>query len=290
MPHSFFVSDLHGSLLRYGHLLEKIREECPVAVFLGGDLLPHSMDLSWRADPGQKDFLVDFLIPKFQDLKTAMGSSYPRVFLILGNDDPRSNEDEILSGVDLGLWEYCHDRETRWDDFTVYGYSCIPPSPFMLKDWERYDVSRFVDPGCVSPEEGGRTSGPEGRELRYCTIESELENLTSGQDDPQKTILLSHCPPYDCRLDRAALDGQMVDHAPLDVHIGSIAIQRFIQTHQPLLTLHGHVHESRTLTGAWQEQFGRTHSFSAANDSEGLALIRFDPHNIDQATLEILGP
>jgi len=30
----------------------------------------------------------------------------------------------------------------------------VPPTPFLLKDWEKYDVSAYVDPGCVSPEEG----------------------------------------------------------------------------------------------------------------------------------------
>ncbi len=46
---------------------------------------------------------------------------------------------------------------------------------------------------------------------------------------------------------------RMVDHVPLDVHVGSIAIRRFIEARQPLAALHGHVHESARLTGAWRE-------------------------------------
>ena len=84
-----------------------------------------------------------------------------------------------------------------------------------------------------------------------------------------------HSPPYGSILDRAALDGQFVDHVPLDVHMGSIAIQRFIAERQPHVTLHGHVHESATLTGHWKQQFGRTWSFNAAHDGEALAPIRF---------------
>jgi len=41
--------------------------------------------------------------------------------------------------------------------------------------------------------------------------------------------MVLHSPPYDTGLDRAALDGRSVDHAPLDVHVGSIAIRRFIE-------------------------------------------------------------
>ena len=90
--------------------------------------------------------------------------------------------------------------------------------------------------------------------------------------------------------DLADLADKMVDHAPLDPHIGSIAIQRFIQERQPLLTLHGHVHESRRLTGRWREQSGRTTSFNAANDGPELALVRFDPADLMQASLELIPP
>ena len=75
---------------------------------------------------------------------------------------------------------------------------------------------------------------------------------------------------------------------PLDVHIGSIAIQRFIAARQPLLTLHGHVHESRRLTGKWRDRFGRTVSLSAATEGTELALVRFDPHDPESASLELV--
>ncbi len=290
MPNCFFVSDLHGSMHRYRCLVDCILKEQPAAVFLGGDLLPHPMNFAWRTDKNQSDFIIDFLIPKFSAIKSKLGAGYPKVFLILGNDDPRANEPALIQGQDMNLWEYIHGRKTTWEGFNVLGYSCIPPSPFMLKDWERYDVSMFVDPGCVSPEEGGRTAGPTGREIRYTTIALELEELTEGELDFSKTILMSHCPPHKCKLDRADLDGKMVDHVPLDVHIGSIAIQRFIKEKQPLLTLHGHVHESRTLTGSWMEKFGLTTSYSAANETPALALVRFDPQNPAEASLELIEP
>ena len=35
---------------------------------------------------------------------------------------------------------------------------------------------------------------------------------------------------------------KMIDYAPLDVHVGSIAVRRFIESRAPYLTLHGHVH------------------------------------------------
>ena len=131
----------------------------------------------------------------------------------------------------------------------------MPPTPFRLKDWERYDVSRFVDPGCIPPTEGVRTMDT-GEDIEYCTIMQDLQEL-AGDDDLENAIFLFHSPPYQTMLDRAALDGMMVDHVPLDLHVGSIAIRRFIEERQPLITLHGHIHESTRLTGSWREQIGR---------------------------------
>ncbi len=49
--------------------------------------------------------------------------------------------------------------------------------PFLNKDWEKYDVSRFVDVGCVSPEEGFRSIPISVNELRFFTIKRDLEKL-----------------------------------------------------------------------------------------------------------------
>jgi hypothetical protein len=171
--------------------------------------------------------------------------------------------------------------------FQVFGYSFVPPTPFLWKDWERYDVSRYVPPGCVSPEEGWRTVDADADEVRYGTIQEDLKAL-AGDADMAHTIFLLHTPPYETKLDRAALDGKMVDHVPLDLHVGSIAVQRFIQARQPLLTLHGHVHESPRIMGSWRDIIGRTHLFSGANDGPELALVRFDPGNLEEATRELI--
>jgi hypothetical protein len=163
----------------------------------------------------------------------------------------------------------------------------VPPSPFRHKDWERYDVSRFVDPGCVSPEEGVRSVPVPGEQARFATIARELEALAGGRD-LSRAILLTHSPPYDTGLDRAALDGKRVDHVPLDPHVGSIAIRRFIDARQPILTLHGHVHESARLTGVWKQRLGRSVCLSAAHDGPELALVRLELEDPEGATRELL--
>ncbi len=282
----FFVSDLHGAVDRYRKLFTLVSEERPGAVFLGGDLLPPYM-VEWQSDDaGGDDFIRDFLTAGFERMRDELGEDYPSVFLILGNDDARVEEAAVLDVAARGTWHYMHNRKGPLNGFQVYGYAHVPPSPFLLKDWERYDVSRFVDPGSVSPEEGRRSVPREQREIRHTTIKDDLERL-SGEDDLERAILLFHSPPYQTKLDRAGLDGRKVDHVPLDVHVGSIAIQRFIASRQPLVTLHGHVHDSPRLTGSWRDTTGRTHMFSAAHDGPELALVRFDPDELESATRDL---
>lgn len=283
----FFASDLHGQLERYTKLLAAIGRESPAAVFLGGDLLPSALRSLGSIEEAERDFLDDILIPRLIRLKKKMGGAYPRIFVILGNDDLRAEETSVIRAAERGIWEYVHNRQADLCGFPVYGYSYVPPTPFRLKDWERYDVSAYVDPGCIHPSEGAHSVPVSDRELKYATIKEDLE-LLAGDADLTRAIFLLHSPPYETALDRAALDGKSIDYVPLDPHVGSIAIRRFIENRQPLLTLHGHVHESATITGAWKDHIGRTFAFSAAHEGPELALVRFDPDDPEEATRELL--
>jgi Icc-related predicted phosphoesterase len=80
----------------------------------------------------------------------------------------------------------------------------------------------------------------------------------------------------------------MIEYVPLDVHVGSIAMKRFIEREQPLVTLHGHVHEASSITGQWQQKIGQTYAFSAAYDKEKLALVEFDTENLENARRRLI--
>ena len=57
-----------------------------------------------------------------------------------------------------------------------------------------------------------------------------------------------HSPPFGTRLD--LIQGRK--------HSGSQSITAFIERNQPLLTLHGHIHESPELSGAYSDRIGET--------------------------------
>ena len=285
MINCFFVSDLHGSIDRYQKLFTKIEEELPNIIFLGGDILPPVFYSPVNNE--YDDFFEDILLKGFLKLKRNLGSSYPKVFLILGNDDGTYLEDSIVRVEDLEVWKYIHNKKIELGEYNIYGYNYVPPTPFQLKDWEKYDVSRYVDPGCISPEEGKHSRKLEKNEIKYSTIQNDIEKLVQ-EKNLDKSIFLFHSPPYKTKLDRAALDGKKIDHVPLDVHVGSIAIKRFIQNQQPLLTLHGHIHESAEITGAWNDRIGKTYSFSAAHNGSELALVKFNLESLDKSERELL--
>lgn len=285
MPTCFFAADLHGKTDRYDKLLASIANERPDAVFLGGDLLPH---VSHSAAPeGWDDFISDYLVPVFRKTRNALGETYPDIFLILGNDDARREESDLLAAEAEGLCHYIHARKYLWEGFVIYGFAYVPPTPFLLKDWELYDVSRHVPPGSLSPEEGFRTVPVENNSIKWATIQEELARLAAN-DPLDRAIFLFHVPPCDTALDRAALDGRFVEGVPLDCHVGSVAVRRFIEERQPLLTLHGHVHEAARLSGEWKIHLGRTVCVNAAHDGPELALVRFDPACPAAATRELL--
>ena len=280
----FFVSDLHGRTDKYQKLFDVIALEEPGAVFIGGDFLPFGPSMQIYTS---HSFIHDYMIPEMEKLRLNMTDGFPPIFMIMGNDDERAEESGIREMEHLGLLEYIHDRMVSFGKFQIYGYAYVPPTPFYLKDWERYDISRYIDPGDISLEEGRYSIPVDEREQKHSTIKADLDRLAGG-DSMNQAVFLFHAPPYQTLLDRGNLDGMKVDGVPLDIHVGSIAIRNFIEKRQPLLTLHGHIHESARLSGSWKDQIGRTHMFSAAHDGNHLALISFDLDDPGNATRRLI--
>jgi len=275
----FFATDLHGKVERYQKLFKEVLKERPDAVFLSGDLLPIGLIPSKKSERFLKDFKSNLIHIK--------DKTETLIFLIFGNDDPRIYEEFFLQWDQEGIINYIHFRTIPFGDLYVTGYSYVPITPFLLKDWEKYDVSRYLCPGCLPPEDGSTTIPRPFDEQKGDTIQEDL-NILKGNSQPEKTIFLFHSPPCDTSLDIIDQKGKMIDHVPVDIHVGSIAITRFITKNNPYLTLHGHIHESPRLSDTWREKIGRTNVFSAAHDGRELALIKFDTDDLDNSSRELI--
>lgn len=84
-------------------------------------------------------------------------------------------------------------------------------------------------------------------ELPYmCDILNDLPK----PENPQQTVYVMHMPPAGLRL------GQLLYQ---DLDIGSVDICEFLKERQPMLSLHGHIHESPdTQKGRWINQIRST--------------------------------
>jgi uncharacterized protein len=88
------------------------------------------------------------------------------------------------------------------------------------------------------------------RELDEPALRERIETMYAQVSDPERLIAVLHPPPYGTELDQApAIDAEFrVQHTggqPQMTSVGSTAVRDFVIERQPLLGLHGHVHESR---------------------------------------------
>lgn len=141
-----------------------------------------------------------------------------RLFVMAGNDDPWYI-DEILSGS--RAIEFCDDRIVRVGPHEMISSSYANPTP-----WN-------------SP-----------RELEEDALYERLRKLAEQLEEPSRAIFNLHVPPYDSRLDTAPdlkpdLTPRYSSGQPVMKPVGSRAVRQLIEEVQPLLALHGHIHESK---------------------------------------------
>jgi uncharacterized protein len=270
----FFVSDLHGKMSRYEALFRLIKKEKPDFIFIGGDLLPHR---SFKASNAKSegDFFNEFLLRKLSQLRDELDCNYPEIFLIPGNDDLKTDLRSSMEGEKEGLWRNIHNQCVVIGKYRLYGYACVPPTPFRNKDWEKYDISKEIAPGSIALSKGFYSLPPD-HDTENDTIQHDIEKLVND-DDLEYGIFLFHSPPFDTSLDVAETRSGIYEH------VGSKAIRNFIAEKQPYLTMHGHIHESARISGEWKQTIGRTSIVSAAHDGPELALVKFELHNVHSA-------
>jgi Icc-related predicted phosphoesterase len=87
------------------------------------------------------------------------------------------------------------------------------------------------------------------REVSEDELGRMIEAMATGLRDAKNSIFNLHCPPYDSTLDQAPqLDETLRPTVTmgdlLKIPVGSTAVRAAIEKYQPLVGLHGHIHES----------------------------------------------
>jgi uncharacterized protein len=178
-----------------------------------------------------------------------------RLLLGLGNDD----FEELIPHLDHGPVAYAKDGTIDLGDFALVSLGWSNPTPWHTN-----------------------------RECSEDELKDKLADAINGAD-PATTIFNIHVPPYDCGLDLVprldeSLQIQLVGGQPDMVPVGSTAVAEAIAQHQPVLSLHGHVHQGRGST-----RIGRTvvvNPGSEYDDASLLgALIEVKPNKVKRCQL-----
>jgi len=122
------------------------------------------------------------------------------------------------------------------------------------------------------------------RDIAEEELSRKIEEMVSRVSNMANAIFCFHVPPYDTKVDQAPkLDenlrmilegGQVVMES-----VGSTAVRQAIEEYQPLLGLHGHIHESKG-----HERIGRTLCLNPGSEyGEGIlhcALVNIDEKSV----------
>jgi len=140
------------------------------------------------------------------------------VYVMPGNDDPWSCDAVLEAAAHV---QACDDRVVRVGPHEMISCGYSNPTPWRTP-----------------------------RELDEDGLYARIRALADQLDDPATAIFNLHVPPYDSGLDTANevnpdLTLRYVGGQPHPIPVGSHAVRQIIEEFQPLLALHGHIHESR---------------------------------------------
>lgn len=215
----------------------------------GGDMLPKQCDRHSE----QSFFINGFLDEYFEELKK-QDITY---LAMLGNDDLLA-ADEMFDNL-CDRFENVSNIAGR--KFSVNGYEFIGMNyildhPFGCKD-RVVTETHYIPQRQLSPVAGISNAVDYDRIYNWLEYSrTELPHMCDVlkklplPDDRQKAVYVMHMPPAGLRL------GQLRYQ---DLDIGSVDIYEFLKEKQPLLSLHGHIHESPdTEKGKWINQIHQT--------------------------------
>src|ERR1700694_1506175 len=284
----YFVSDLHGSRVCFRKFINATSVCEPSVLILGGDVAgkaipsivrapgvrwtcrfigadydvvdgPELVALekliadhgyySYRADPGEleameADGALDSLFLQLMRarlmewLELADARLRPLgipLYFMLGNDDP----EELGALLDSAPWGTHDEGKVVWLDdeheMISVGYSNVTP-------WHTY------------------------REQNETQLKASIDAMVLQLQHPERAVFNLHAPPFGTQLDEAPLlDENLVVQASLGqvqmVAVGSTAVRDAEQAYQPMLGLHGHIHESSGI-----RRIGRTVVINPGSD------------------------
>jgi Icc-related predicted phosphoesterase len=275
-----FVSDIHGSETTFKKFLNASKMYKADAAIVGGDITGKGLTFISKTGKGyEAEFLGKKWSAKNDEELQSLIREIRKKGLYVHVDEPRAVE-EIRSSpakaenllkdyIMRTVKEWVQLAEERLKDTGIKCY--ISPGNDDIYEIDAIlDSSDFV----INPEEKvvmlndkhemistGKTNITPWKCPRDVTEEElneTIEKLVSKLNNPSLSIFNFHAPPFSTYLDVAPeLDEtlrQVVRAGqPSMVNVGSTSVRKAIEKYQPLLGLHGHIHEAKAV-----EKIGNT--------------------------------
>jgi Icc-related predicted phosphoesterase len=277
----FFITDVHGSTRCFKKFLNAAKFYQANVLVLGGDLtgkvlipIVEQGDGSYRCTFEGNELMLDSR-KKVDDVisRATDSGSYAKVMAAKEFDEMSADPKKVTAAFNQAMvdrvGEWVRLAEERLGNTDVKCY--ISPGNDDIFDIDPVlNSSHYV----VNPEERvvalddehemitlgftNHTPWNSPREVDEVELGEKIDRMTGSVKNMKSAIFNIHIPPIDTLIDKAP----MVDRALRAVvragqvqftSAGSSACRKAIETHQPMLGIHGHIHESRGIV-----KIGRT--------------------------------
>jgi uncharacterized protein len=271
MPRIFYVTDLHGSEICWKKFLNAGAFYKADVVILGGDvtgkaMVPIVQKANGTYDASLQDHrqTLDTEAEVVEFEKRVMNRGY---YPIRVSDEEYVAMQEDPELVDKRFKEVMLDGTARWIDMAedklagtgIRAIAC-PANDDMFEIDDLLAHASLVETGdedhpieidgfkIISMGWTNPTPWHTFREEPEEGIAKRIETALQHADDPSTTIFNFHAPPYGSKLDNApALNDDLTYKAGGQAlgPVGSTSVRDAIAAYQPMLSLHGHIHESK---------------------------------------------
>jgi uncharacterized protein len=274
----FFATDIHGSEVCWRKFLNSAAFYKADMVVLGGDVTGKVMvpivdhgGGHWKVTVRGQEYTLDSQ-QELEDIKTQIrnAGSYPA--LVTPDELQELSREEgavdrrftVEMTQSLDRWLDMADGKLRggeipcilnggnddiWEiDDIIEQSPCVSFAEGKLLDLDGFSL---VSMGWTNP-----TPWDTFREAPEPELAAKIEAVVSQVPDLGRAIFNFHAPPYGTGLDEApALDATLrpIHGGAVMKPVGSTAVRDAINKHQPMLSVHGHIHESRGV-----KKMGRT--------------------------------
>lgn len=281
MTRILFASDFHGSEAFFRKFLGAALQYQANTLVVGGDVTGKAMIPIIHQTNGS---YIGYLFGKKEEVSTKVELGnlanriskvgfYPIVLETDEADELEKNPDRMSQRFELEMvsrvrsWLSLAQEKLEPHDITLYFMpgnddlqvidKVIAEFPSVRNpDGQRYWLDN--DHEIIGLANANMTPWKCARDIEEDFLLQRLDAIFSMLESPERSVAVIHVPPYDSGLDLCpqldkdlrimTLGGQVLMKA-----VGSTSVRQVIERFQPLLTLHGHIHEA-----AGHTRIGRT--------------------------------